>query len=314
MAKSSMARKQNHNWCETAGIQSLTFGTFWAKSRVNGIYHLWTLLKLRSFRSIDPSLCHASVRPTDDNSQIVFTVQDTDGDQPSSVSVSEVTTRHIRRLKQSASDFSGKEVTAAVISIPTDASEAQRLALTRATEAAHLQILQLISEPIAALLAYEARGDAGNKIVVVADLGGTRSDIAVVASRGGMYSVLGTVHDHQLGGTQLDQVLVDHFAKEFIKQHKTDPRQNSRSLAKLKLEAESVKKTMSLSGSATFSVESLADGLDFRSTINRVRYETLAARVFKCFSALIEAAIKKAELDVMDIDEVCEAACHCEAF
>jgi len=135
-------------------------------------------------------------------------------------------------------------------------------------------------------------------------LGGNRSDVAIVASRGGMYSVLATAHDYMLGGAQLDQVLIDHFAKEFMKKHKTDPRSNPKSLAKLKLESEAVKKALSQSASATFSVESLADGIDFRATVNRTRYELLAAKIFTNFRRLIEDAIRKAGLEVLDIDEV----------
>lgn len=139
---------------------------------------------------------------------------------------------------------------------------------------------------------------------MVADLGGTRSDVAVIASRGGIYSILSTAHDYETAGTQLDQVLIDHFAKEFIKKHKTDPRQNERSLAKLKLEAEATKKALSLGSSASLSVESLADGVDFSSTINRTRYELLGAKVFSGFTRLIEEAVRKADLDILDIDEV----------
>ena len=139
---------------------------------------------------------------------------------------------------------------------------------------------------------------------MVADLGGTRSDVAVVASRGGIYSILSTAHDYETAGTQLDQVLIDHFAKEFIKKHKTDPRQNERSLAKLKLEAEATKKALSLGSSASLSVESLADGVDFSSTINRTRYELLGGKVFSGFTRLIEEAVRKADLDILDIDEV----------
>ena len=159
---------------------------------------------------------------------------------------------------------------------------------------------------MAALLAYDARSEATlvDKIVVVADLGGTRSDVAVIASRSGMYSILATAHDYELGGVQLDQVLVDHFAKEFIKKNKTDPRENQKSLAKLKLEAEATKKALSLGGNASLSVESLADGVDFSSTINRTRYELLAGKVFAGFTRLIEGAVKKADLDVLDVDEV----------
>ena len=178
--------------------------------------------------------------------------------------------------------------------------------MNNAAKDAGINVLQFISEPVAAVLAYDARSEAqiGDKIVVVADLGGIRSDITIVASRGGMYSILATLHDFDIGGMQLDQVLIDHFAKEFIKKNKTDPRENARSLAKLKLEAEATKKSLSLGANASLSVESLADGVDFSSTINRTRYELLANKAFGSFTRLIEETVKKADLDVLDIDEV----------
>ena len=170
-----------------------------------------------------------------------------------------------------------------------------------------IEVLQMISEPTAAILAYDARPEAKqkDKVIVLADLGGTRTDVAVVASRGGMYSILSTIHDYEFAGSQLDQVLIDHFAKEFIKKNKKDPRENSKSLAKLKLEAEATKKALSLGANASCSVESLADGIDFSSTINRTRYEMLAGKVFGHFTRLIEETVKKADLDVLDVDEVC---------
>ena len=164
----------------------------------------------------------------------------------------------------------------------------------------------MISEPTAALLAYDARPEAiqKDKIIVLADLGGTRSDVAIIASRGGMYSILSTVHDYEFAGAQLDQVLIDHFAKEFIKKNKKDPRETPRSLAKLKLESEATKIALSLGANASCSIESLVDGIDFSSTINRTRYEMLAAKVFGHFTRLIQETVKKAALDVLDIDEV----------
>ena len=176
----------------------------------------------------------------------------------------------------------------------------------KAAKAAEVEVLQMISEPTAAVLAYDARPEAElkDKTVLVADLGGTRSDIAVIASRGGMYSILATMHDYETAGAQLDQILIDHFAKEFMKKHKTDPRQNDKSLAKLKLETEATKKALSLGGNAALSVESLADGVDFASTINRTRYEMLASKVFGSFTRIIEETVRKADLDVLDIDEV----------
>lgn len=212
----------------------------------------------------------------------------------------------MRRLGSSASDYLGKKVGAAVITVPTNFSDAHKDALRASAKEAGIEVLQFISEPVAALLVYDARPgtEASDKMVVVADLGGTRSDVAIIASRGGMYTILATEHDYSLGGAQLDQILMDHFAKEFIKKHKTDPRQNERSLAKLKLEAENTKKALSLGTSAALSIESLADGKDFSSTINRTRYELLSGKVFGQFSRLIQSAVDKSGLDVLDIDEV----------
>ena len=260
----------------------------------------------KDYKSIDPTPCHGSAHPQNIDNKVVFSVQDTENEDPNNVSVSEMATRHFRRLKNSASDFSGKTVTSAVVAIPTDTSEEQKAALSTAAADTQVEILQFIPEPIAALLAYDSRSteSASDQLVLVTDFGGNRSDVAVVASRGGMYSILATAHDYELGGAQLDQVLVDHFAKEFEKKHKSDPRKNERSLAKLKIESEAVKKALSQSTTATFSVESLADGVDFRSTVNRTRYELLAGKVFTRFTRLIEEVLKKADLDVLDINEV----------
>ncbi|KAF4811914.1 Ribosome-associated complex subunit SSZ1 [Colletotrichum siamense] len=261
----------------------------------------------KEFKSIDPTHNHASAHPKDVDGTISFTVKDKEGaEEPSTVPVSEVATRYIRRLVGSASDYLGKKVTSAVVSVPTNFADKQKEALVKAANDAGLEVLQIISDPISAVLAYDARPEAEvkDKIVVVADLGGTRSDVAVVASRGGMYTILATAHDYDFSGSHLDQVLMDHFAKEFIKKHNVDPRENARSLAKLKLESESTKKALSLGTNASFSVESLADGFDFTSTINRLRYEMSARKVFEGFNRLVEGVVKKAELDVLDIDEV----------
>ncbi|KAL9126367.1 MAG: hypothetical protein Q9217_004569 [Psora testacea] len=260
----------------------------------------------KDFEHIDPTPCHASAHPQKHESTVAFTIYDTASETPNSVSVSEITTRHIRRLASSASDFLGKKVNAAVITVPTDFTTVQKQALGKASKEAGVEILQMIQEPTAAVLAYDARPDAElqDKIIVVVDLGGTRSDVAVIASRGGLYSILATKHDNMTAGAQLDQVLIDHFAKEFMKKHKTDPRQNAKSLAKLKLEAEATKKALSLGGNAALSVESLADGVDFSSTINRTRYELLASKIFSSFTRLIQDAVSATELDVLDIDEV----------
>ncbi|KAF2773894.1 actin-like ATPase domain-containing protein [Teratosphaeria nubilosa] len=278
----------------------------------------------KPFTAIDPTPAHATAHPVqhDGGKTVAFVVQERvaaadDGPAPdkSTLTVAEVATRHLRRLKQSASDFLGRDVNAAVVTVPSDYADQQKSALEASAHAAGIEVLQFISEPIAALLAHDAkqqlqddaaRKEPQDKIVLIADLGGTRSDVAVVASRAGIYTTLATAHDYELGGSSLDKVLVEYAAKEFLKKHKnaTDPRTNERSLAKLSLEAEAVKKALSIGATASFSIESLIDGIDFSLSVNRTRYELLANKVFMSFTRLIESAVQKADLDILDIDTI----------
>ncbi|CAN9168786.1 chaperone protein dnaK [Alternaria alternata] len=262
----------------------------------------------QDFKSIDPSPCHQSAHPIQHEDSVAFTIRDTEEEKENTVSVIDITTRHMKRLRSSASDYLGKDVNAAVITVPTNFSDAQKEALKKASTNAGIEVLQFISEPTAAVLAYDAQPDAklADKIVVVADLGGTRSDVAVVASRGGIYTILATLHDYDVSGFKLDQVLMDHFAKEFLKKHKSagDPRENDRSLAKLKLECEAVKKALSIGSTANFSVESLVGGTDFTATINRTRYDLLGSKLFAAFTRLVTQAVEKANLDPLDISEI----------
>lgn len=276
----------------------------------------------KSFKEIDPTPCHSSAHPIehDGGKSVAFSVQekvDDDGEpvgERSTLSVNEITTRHLRKLRTSAGDYLGREVSAAVITVPSDFTEAQKTALTANAAAAGIEVLQYIDEPVSALLAHDAKlqqsGEATpsqqDKNVVVADLGGTRSDIAIVASRAGLYTTLATTHDYELGGATLDNVLVEYAAKEFLKKNKSakDPRSTERSLSKLTLEAEAVKKALSIGATANFSIESLIDGIDFQLSVNRTRFELLSGKVFASFVRLIESAVAKANLDILDIDEI----------
>ena len=292
----------------TRGTLLLTSATSWARSESATSPTLRLQLTSASFKSIDPTPAHQSAHPVENENTVAFKIRDSEADEENTVTVSGITTRHLRRLRSSASDYLGKDVNAAVVTVPTNFSDAQKDALKSAAKEAGMEVLQFISEPTAAVLAYDARSDAklSDKIVVVADLGGTRSDVTVIASRGGIYTILAAVHDFDVSGSKLDQVLIDYFAKEFVKKHKAagDPRENDRSMAKLKLECESVKKALSIGQTANFSVESLAGGVDFTATINRTRYDLLGNKLFGAFTRLVSHAVEKAELDPLDISEV----------
>ena len=307
-AKTQLVRNASNT---VAGFRDF-LGKKYVKAGVSYLFfNVWSANHLAtSFDSIDPSSCHDSARPQAHDSTVAFSLHDTTDESKSSiVSVSEVATRHLRRLKQSASDYLGKHVTSAVLTVPTDFTSSQCDTLTAAAQAAGLEVLQLISEPAAALLAHDRRQANQrlvDKTVVLADLGGSRSDISVISVRGGMYTFLATVHDYALGGVRLDEVLMEHGAKEFLKKYKDapDPRQSTRGTAKLKSESEATKKALSLGTSANMNIESLVNGLDFSLTVNRTRYDLLANKVFSQFGSLIQDALAKADLDILDIDEV----------
>ncbi|KAG5418464.1 SSZ1 [Candida metapsilosis] len=222
------------------------------------------------------------------------------------LTINEVTKRHFKQLKSAAEDFIGKEVESVVLTVPTDFNEHQKEELTKIVQSAGLKVLQLINEPSAALLDHLSLEDklSEDKLYVVADFGGTRSDGAVISVRGGVLTILATAHEHGLGGDKLDTALSEFFAKEFEKKTKVNPRTNARSLAKLKAESIVVKKTLSNVQTSTCSIESLADGFDFHTSINRLRYELAARDVLSKMTAFVEKVIEHAGLEALDIDEV----------
>ncbi|CAH2355604.1 ribosome-associated complex subunit Ssz1p [[Candida] railenensis] len=223
------------------------------------------------------------------------------------VTVAEATKRHLKQIKLAAEDYIGKTIEGVVITVPTDFTAQQRIELTNISNDAGLKVLQLINEPSAALLAHlsnEPERLQEDKIYVVSDFGGVRSDAAVISVRGGILTILATAHEFGLGGDKLDQALADYFAKEFQKKYSTNAKSNARSISKLIAESIVVKKTLSNVQTSTCSIESLADGFDFHTTINRLRYELTARNVLSEMTAFVEKVVKKAGLETLDIDEV----------
>ncbi|KAI9277068.1 heat shock protein 70 family [Phascolomyces articulosus] len=218
----------------------------------------------------------------------------------------EVSAKFLRHIRESAEAFLGTAVTGAVLAVPSYFDEQQRKALIEAAEAAGINVLQLVHESAAAVLAYETvlKNANDDKTVVVCDLGGHSFDVTALTVRSGLYSVLATAHDTKLGGSSLDDLLINHFSTEFKKKSKVDISSNRKALAKLRGAVEVTKKMLSSASSAPCFVESLAEGLDFHSTINRMRFEIMANKVFAKALDTIRETLSKADLDASEIDEV----------
>ncbi|PKI84993.1 Hsp70 protein that interacts with Zuo1p [Malassezia vespertilionis] len=244
------------------------------------------------------------------------------------LSAHDVLVRFIGVLFGAAKDFmSGVPIIGTVLSIPGWFNDAQIKAVETAATDAGLHVLQIIPIPAAALVAYgitapgldgslpaNPDGEEGrpyapektlNRNVVVVDFGGSSFDVTVVAARAGIYALLAYEHDKSIGGNVLDDLLVQYFAKEFTKKTKVTIRDDdSRAWAKLRNEAEMTKRALSASNSAPCSVESLAEGLDFSGSVNRMRLNLLAGSLYSRAQGNVKKTIEAANLDPCQIDEV----------
>lgn len=244
------------------------------------------------------------------------------------LSAFDVLVRFIGVLYNAAKDFmSGVPIVGAVLSVPMWYSDAQNEAIAAAAKEAGLHLLELVAAPAAALTAYgltmpkptgelpsHPDGDEGlpyapekilDRNVVVVDFGGTSLDVTVYAARAGLFSKLAYVHDKTVGGRAIDDVLVQHFAKEFTKKTKVSiGDQDARAWAKLRNESELTKRSLSASNSAQCSVESLAEGVDFSGSINRMRLNLLASSIYQTAVDDVKKAIESSKLDTCHVDEV----------
>ncbi|GMM37630.1 Ssz1 protein [Saccharomycopsis crataegensis] len=257
------------------------------------------------FEKIDPTSAGNGAKPFNLDGKVGYKIKRSE-DKEEILTIDEVVSRHLTQLKLSAEDFIGSSIDGVVIGIPTNFNEEQQKALVAASEKAGMKVLQLIKEPSAALLAYTTNVNelAKDKLYVVADFGGLRSDAAVIAVRSGIMTILETAHDYELGGAKIDSALAEYFAKEFEKKFKSNPRNNHKSITKLQAATITTKKTLSNVTTATISIDSLNDGYDFHSTINRMRFDLAARSVASQMTTFVENIVKKAGYDTLDIDEI----------
>ncbi|KAK0564444.1 Hsp70 protein that interacts with Zuo1p [Tilletia horrida] len=150
------------------------------------------------------------------------------------------------------------------------------------------------------------QGTELDRTVLVLDMGGTSTSLTLLAARAGLYLPLATLSDPKLGGQQIDDALVAYFAKEFTKKTKVqlDLASNARAAAKLRNEAEVTKRSLSASNSAQCSVESLAEGIDFSGSVNRMRLDLLAGDVYNRVQERVKEVLAQAQVDTTQVHEV----------
>ena len=201
----------------------------------------------------------------------------------------EISSMILIKMKEIAESYIGEEVTAAVITVPAYFNDSQRQATKDAGMIAGLNVLRIINEPTAAAIAYGLDNKSEEKNVLIFDLGGGTFDVSLLTIDDGIFEVKATAGDTHLGGEDFDNILVKYFVDEFKRKHKVDISDNKRSLRRLRTNCEKAKRTLSNSTNASIEIDSLAEGVDFFTSITRAKFESLCLNLFqKCLDPVMK--------------------------
>ena len=220
----------------------------------------------------------------------------------------EISAMILQKMKKTAEDYLGQEVTDAVITVPAYFSDSQRQATKEAGQIAGLNVQRIVNEPTAAALAYGV--DKANKDMKIAvfDLGGGTFDISILEFGGGVFEVLSTNGDTHLGGDDFDQVIIDWLADGFKSEEGIDLRKDPMAMQRLKEAAEKAKIELSSSSSTEINLPYItAEGgvpKHLVKTLTRSQFEQLAHSLIQACLVPCQNAIRDAKLQTSDIDEV----------
>ncbi len=214
----------------------------------------------------------------------------------------------LQKMKKTAEDYLGMEVTEAVITVPAYFNDAQRQATKEAGEIAGLKVKRIINEPTAAALAYGMDKKNQDMKIVVFDCGGGTHDVSVLELGDGVFEVKSTDGDTHLGGDDFDQVIIDWLADEFLKEEGLDLRKDAMALQRLKEGAEKAKVELSNTTSTEINLPYImpVNGMPKHlvKTLTRAKFEQLADSLIQRTIAPCKSALKNAGLETKDINEI----------
>ena len=220
----------------------------------------------------------------------------------------EISAMVLQKMKKTAEDYLGQEVTEAVITVPAYFSDAQRQATKEAGEIAGLTVRRIVNEPTAASLAYGLDKTNKDMKIAVFDLGGGTFDISILELGDGVFEVKSTNGDTHLGGDDFDHVIIDWLAEEFLREEGVDLRQDPMALQRLKEAAEKAKIELSSTTSTEINLPYImpVNGVPKHlvKTLTRAKFEQLADNLIQACIEPCRQSLKDAGLSTSDIDEV----------
>jgi chaperone protein DnaK len=216
----------------------------------------------------------------------------------------EVSAMVLRKMKETAEAFLGKEVRHAVVTVPAYFNDAQRQATKDAGTIAGLNVARVINEPTAAAIAYGLDRKGAEENVLVFDLGGGTFDVTLLTIDNGVFEVRATNGDTHLGGEDFDHRLMNYCMEQFRKKHGVDCTQDKRAVQRVRRACEGAKRALSSSTQTTVEVEALFNGIDFSLPISRAKFEELNADLFRKTLDPVTKVLKDAGLSTRDVQEV----------
>ncbi|WP_165041154.1 molecular chaperone DnaK [Dysgonomonas sp. ZJ709] len=220
----------------------------------------------------------------------------------------EISAMVLQKMKKTAEDYLGQEVTDAVITVPAYFNDAQRQATKEAGEIAGLKVQRIVNEPTAAALAYGLDKAHKDMKIAVFDLGGGTFDISILELGDGVFEVKSTNGDTHLGGDDFDQVIIDWLADEFLKDEGLDLRKDPMALQRLKEAAEKAKIELSSSTSTEINLPYImpVNGIPKHlvKTLTRAKFEQLADKLIRACIEPCRNSLRDAGYTASDIDEV----------
>ncbi len=220
----------------------------------------------------------------------------------------EISAMVLQKMKKTAEDYLGQEVTDAVITVPAYFSDSQRQATKEAGQIAGLNVRRIVNEPTAAALAYGIDKTNKDMKIAVFDLGGGTFDISILDFGGGVFEVLSTNGDTHLGGDDFDQVIIDWLVDEFRHDEGADLKSDPMAMQRLKEAAEKAKIELSSSTSTEINLPYItataAGPKHLIKTLTRAKFEQLAHNLIQACLVPCQNAVRDAGISVNDIDEV----------
>lgn len=220
----------------------------------------------------------------------------------------EISAMVLQKMKKTAEDYLGQEVTEAVITVPAYFNDSQRQATKEAGEIAGLNVKRIINEPTAASLAYGLDKKHKDMKIAVFDLGGGTFDISILELGDGVFEVKSTNGDTHLGGDDFDHIIIDWLADEFKKDEGVDLRKDPMALQRLKEAAEKAKIELSSSTSTEINLPYImpVDGIPKHlvKSLSRAQFEQLCDKLIQATMEPCKLALKDAGMTTSDIDEV----------